>query len=308
MKIEQLKSRFTSKFEEALPLVNEALKQLFGSEFVVKMEISEETDAKSFISGGQYPRVHIQLATSGIGEYKHIISLPIELARNLYAWMIGAEPEESFGDEQMEGLQEGANQIFGQLQAGFEGENIQINTEDVKISLIESEKNAVSAFQPQEGLCVIYPVGVKEESFEVQHYLWYTASENDLSGVEDKKKVSIAENEVGKEEQVDVHPVEIQSFSDNNGKGNDNPQNMNLLMDVELESIAELGRKKMQIKDILKLGKGSIIELDKAAGENLEIFISGRKFAEGEVVVTDDHFGIRITQLIGPKERIKSLK
>jgi len=308
MKIEQLKSRFTSKFEELLPLVNEPLNQLFGSEFAVKMEISEETDAKSFISGGQYPRVHIQLVTSGIGEYKHIISLPVDLAGNLYAWMIGAEPEESFGDEQMEGLQEGANQIFGQLQVSLEGENIQFNTEDVKISLIESEKNAVSVLQSQEGLCVIYPVTVKEESFQVQHYLWYTAAENELSAEEQTETVSTVENESGKGEQVDVHPAEFQSFSDNNGKDNNNPQNMNLLMDVELESIAELGRKKMRVKDILKLGKGSVIELDKAAGENLEIFISGRKFAEGEVVVADDHFGIRITQLIGPRERMKSLK
>ncbi|MCK4689221.1 MAG: hypothetical protein KAT41_02875, partial [Candidatus Marinimicrobia bacterium] len=89
MKIEQLKSQFTTKFEELLPSVNEALKQLFGREFIVKMEISEEIDTMSLISGGQYPRVHIQFSTTGNGEYKHIISLPIELARNLYAWMIG---------------------------------------------------------------------------------------------------------------------------------------------------------------------------------------------------------------------------
>lgn len=309
MKIEQLKSQFTTKFEELLPPVNEALKQLFGRKFIVKMEISEETDAISLISGDQYPRVHIQFLTTGNGEYKHIISLPIELARNLYAWMIGAEPEESFSEEQMEGLQEGANQIFGQLQASLDSESTHFNVEEMKIALIESEKDAVSTFQSQEGLCVIYPVTVKKESFQVQHYLWYTASENELSDEGNQEIVSTVENEDREDDLVDVHPAEIQSFTDDhNVKGNGGPRNMSLLMDVELESIAELGRKRMQIRDILKLGKGSIIELDKAAGENLEIFISGRKFAEGEVVVIDDHFGIRITQLIGPKERIKSLQ
>jgi flagellar motor switch protein FliN/FliY len=80
-----------------------------------------------------------------------------------------------------------------------------------------------------------------------------------------------------------------------------------MLMDVEMEIYVELGKKTMLVKDILKLGKGSVVELEKAAGEPLGIFVNGRKLAEGEVVVVDDHFGIRITQLAGTKERIKSL-
>ncbi len=309
MKIEQLKSQFKTKFEELLPIVSESLEQLFGRKFIVKMEISEDTDAKSHISGVQYPCVYVQYLTLGAGEYKHIIALPVELARNLYAWMIGAEPEESFGDEQIDGLQEGGNQIFGQLQANLQGGNISFNVKDLKVALVESEKDAISAFQPEEGLCVTYPVTVEKESFQVRHYLWVTAAQEGLSDNEITEIVSNVGKENLKDEKVDIHSAEFQSLSDShNGNGNDSPRNLNMLMDVELESIAELGRKKMRIKDILKLGKGSVIELDKAAGENLDIFISGRKFGEGEVVVIDDHFGIRITQLLGPKERIKSLK
>jgi len=80
-----------------------------------------------------------------------------------------------------------------------------------------------------------------------------------------------------------------------------------MLLDVDLEVLVELGRKTMLIKDVLKLGKGSVVELDKAAGEPLGIFVNGKKLAEGEVVVVDDHFGIRISQLAGAAERIKSL-
>ena len=80
-----------------------------------------------------------------------------------------------------------------------------------------------------------------------------------------------------------------------------------MLLDVELEVLVELGRKSMKIRDVLKLGKGSLIELNKTAGEPLTIYVNNRKLAEGEVVVIDDNFGIRITKLASPKERIKSL-
>ena len=78
-------------------------------------------------------------------------------------------------------------------------------------------------------------------------------------------------------------------------------------MDVELEVQVELGRKKIKIQDVMSLGKGSVLELDKNAGEPLELYINDTKLAEGEVVVVEDHFGIKITQLISPNERMKSL-
>jgi flagellar motor switch protein FliN/FliY len=91
------------------------------------------------------------------------------------------------------------------------------------------------------------------------------------------------------------------------GETGGSPRNVNMLLDVELEITVELGKKNMLISEILKIGKGSIIELQKSAGEPLDILVNGRKLAEGEVVVVDDHFGIRITQLASPRDRLKSL-
>jgi len=82
---------------------------------------------------------------------------------------------------------------------------------------------------------------------------------------------------------------------------------VDMLMDVDLEVSVELDRKTVLVSELLKLGKGSIVELEKSAGEPLDIYVNGRKFAEGEVVVIDDRFGIRITQLLSPKDRVKSL-
>lgn len=84
-------------------------------------------------------------------------------------------------------------------------------------------------------------------------------------------------------------------------------QNLDLLLDIPLEISAELGRAKMIINDLLQLGQGSVIELNKLAGEPLEIMVNQKLIARGEVVVVNEKFGIRLTDVISPLERIKQL-
>lgn len=79
------------------------------------------------------------------------------------------------------------------------------------------------------------------------------------------------------------------------------------LMDVDLNLSVELGRKEMQIKEILNLGPGKIIELDKLAGEPVDLLVNGKLLAKGEVVVVDENFGVRITELVDPVDRVKML-
>jgi flagellar motor switch protein FliN/FliY len=82
--------------------------------------------------------------------------------------------------------------------------------------------------------------------------------------------------------------------------------NLNLLMDVQMSVTVELGRTKMYIKDILGLGEGSIIELDKLAGEPVDLLVNGKLIAKGEVVVIDENFGVRVTDIVSPTDRLKS--
>lgn len=86
------------------------------------------------------------------------------------------------------------------------------------------------------------------------------------------------------------------------------PANIDLLMDITLPISVELGRAKMSIKDILYLNSGSIIELNKFAGEPLDILVNRKPIAKGEVVVLDENFGIRITETIEHGEKIKTLE
>lgn len=83
--------------------------------------------------------------------------------------------------------------------------------------------------------------------------------------------------------------------------------NIELLLDIPLEITAELGRTRMLIHDLLQLGQGSVIELNKLAGEPLEILVNQKLIARGEVVVVNEKFGIRLTDIISPVERIKQL-
>jgi flagellar motor switch protein FliN/FliY len=84
--------------------------------------------------------------------------------------------------------------------------------------------------------------------------------------------------------------------------------NLEFVLDIPLEVAVELGRTKMLIQDLLKLGQGSVIELPKLAGESLEVLANQRLIARGEVVVVNEKYGLRLTEVISPTERIERLK
>jgi flagellar motor switch protein FliN/FliY len=85
-------------------------------------------------------------------------------------------------------------------------------------------------------------------------------------------------------------------------------RNIEILLDVPMQVTVELGRTTMMIRDVLELGTGSIIELDKLAGEPVDLLVNSKLIARGEVVVIDESFGVRVTDIISPMERIKNLQ
>jgi flagellar motor switch protein FliN/FliY len=89
---------------------------------------------------------------------------------------------------------------------------------------------------------------------------------------------------------------------------NDLAPRLDRLLDVPLNMDVELGRTRMTIQDLLSLGPGSVIELDKVAGAPLDILVNDRLLARGEAVVINDKFGVRITDIVSPQERIQRLR
>lgn len=84
--------------------------------------------------------------------------------------------------------------------------------------------------------------------------------------------------------------------------------NLDVILDVPVTIAMEIGRTKISIRNLLQLNQGSVVELDRLAGEPLDVYVNGCLIAHGEVVVVNDKFGIRLTDVISPTERIKKLK
>jgi flagellar motor switch protein FliN/FliY len=87
----------------------------------------------------------------------------------------------------------------------------------------------------------------------------------------------------------------------------DETKNLDLILDIPLTVTVELGRSKMLINDLLQLGQGAVIELTKLVGEPLEVLVNDKLVARGEVVVVNDKFGVRLTDIVSPMERVQSL-
>ncbi|MCL2093191.1 MAG: flagellar motor switch protein FliN [Treponema sp.] len=106
------------------------------------------------------------------------------------------------------------------------------------------------------------------------------------------------------------NPTNVQSVQFPNLMPHTTPQeagNINLIMDVYMEMTVELGRTRKLIKEILGMGEGTIIELDKLAGEPVDILVNHKLIAKGEVVVIDENFGVRVTEIVSPMERMNDL-
>jgi flagellar motor switch protein FliN/FliY len=122
----------------------------------------------------------------------------------------------------------------------------------------------------------------------------------------------------GNTEQQDFRNADLKENDDASSAGGsqtlgkdsaaDSSVNMEFLLDISLDLTVELGRTKMLINDMLKLGQGSVIELSKLAGESLDILANQKPIARGEVVVVNDKYGVRLTEVISPMERIERLK
>lgn len=106
---------------------------------------------------------------------------------------------------------------------------------------------------------------------------------------------------------VSIQPASFSDFGDYEVNQRDT-KNLDMLLDIPLQVTVELGRTKKTIKDILEMSQGSIVELDKLAGEPVDIFVNHKMIAKGEVVVIDENFGVRVTEILSQRDRLEKLK
>lgn len=128
-------------------------------------------------------------------------------------------------------------------------------------------------------------------------------NDNSINNDQDNNDSLSPDNNNGK---IMAGIADFEEFEESRVKGVANDK-LNFLKDLQLNVYIELGRTQMQIKEILELERGYVIELDKLASEPVDIYVNNKKIAEGEVVVIDKHFGIRITNLNEASDRLKGL-
>jgi len=282
---QDIKDQFSQLHEE----IEDSLNQLFNKEVTIKHDAKADVSLSSlFESNPQQVCVYFETNTQR-SNYRHLFFLSPEAVLNLYAWMIMGEPTDSVTEDHLEGLKEAADQVLGRVKMALADDPPQID--DLTVTQANSTADLEPYIEGKEGVTTSFTANFANEIFQIIYY---------------SIPVKIRESKKANQE-VDIQPAEFETITQA-GKKNESSRNIDLLLDVELEVTVELGRKSVQISEVLKLGKGSILELEKSAGENLDILVNGRKLAEGEVVVIDEHFGIRITQLLSPKERVNLLK
>jgi len=109
--------------------------------------------------------------------------------------------------------------------------------------------------------------------------------------------------------QANAQAAQFDNLTDEGGAADAGKDvNLEVILDVPVTLSMEVGRTRIPIRNLLQLNQGSVVELDRAAGEPLDVFVNGTLVAHGEVVVVNEKFGIRLTDVISPAERIRKLK
>lgn len=136
-------------------------------------------------------------------------------------------------------------------------------------------------------------------------------TDNQEAGAVDDWAEAMAEQavaEVARDESEEASAAEFDSLEDTSGGPAGEEANLDVILDIPVTISMEIGRTHISIRNLLQLNQGSVVELDRLAGEPMDVLVNGTLVAHGEVVVVNEKFGIRLTDVISPAERVKKLK
>lgn len=299
--------RVEENVDDVLPVISSALSQILNREFEVIVNYEATRETRPLLDAEQYPQVAVTFNSGqNLKVLSNLLLVPQDFVLKFYAWMLMDEPTEAVSDEHFDGLKEGMEQVLGQIKMAATDDNGTFAIENLSVSMANEVSDLQTYILGNEGARCTYSLKADGERFNLNHYFWPENADQfrkpgEIAKSKKKGSVNSASNS------IDIHNAEFGDLSISSADAGGSIQNVDMLLDVELEIRVEIDRKRILVSDLLKLGKGSIVEMEKSAGEALDVFVNGRKFAEGEVVVVDDRFGIRITQLLSPKDRVKSL-
>lgn len=288
--LQLLMEEYVSSFEKTINTITNA-----DTTFSVsKVDQLEEEELISILSG-DVVRANVPIAQGLEGSFTFV--WPTDLVAKMADLMLAGDGTAQFNSEEhIDAIQEIAAQILGPIAT-----HLSDNLED-KVEFSTPEAGLAESSQVATDLSSLVTTVITGTLGE-EKYQWTFSISTDQA-------IKLAEISIEEEtSEPDVMPenVEFESFPDTKSSAKESAENMDMLMDLSLQVSIELGRTRLYIKNILELGQGSVIELNKLSGDPVDIYVNDKKFAEGEVVVVDENFGVRITDLVSPSERVEKL-
>lgn len=237
------------------------------------------------------PEVLIQFAFAGQRDSAQVILLPLETASALYAAFIPDGSE--FGEDTVDALRAPLEAIVQGLCIGLgNAHNEVVVATDVSIRIGRFARPAT--MQPTDSLVRVQVALGIDSTIGSLNWLLDASTAHFVTGLDQPSETPGAPF------------TQLPPFGGSRPEPEE-PHGLGLLMDIPLDISVELGRTKLVVKDVVDLGVGSIVEIDKAAGEPIDVLVNGRLVARGEVVVIEDNFGVRITEILSPRDRVVSL-
>lgn len=283
--------------ETAQDALKSFLKTLLGREITLQAE-APEPHAPADLPTADYA-VTAHSAEHGVAVLLEEAWVPL-----LSEAMLGT-PMQPTDDEAGDLMNELVGQGYGAVRNALASEDLQLPNLTLDVTFEEPDWTPPESLQmvrftaegdaePIGGL-VVFPAGALPQETE----------ETVDSGAESSSPEASPSDDAP-EDPVDVSPASFSELGQENVGGDGTPENFDLLAGVELEVTVELGRRRLPLADVLQLTNGSVIELEKLVGEPLEIYANGRFIAEGEAVVIDEQFGVRITSIASKRQRNKA--
>jgi len=296
-------------FNDAMQVAGSQAGAMVGKNVQIANAQVEEISASQM--GNELPKGGV-IAQISMGASPTAFAFPKDLAKRIAATMMGmSEDAGELNDAHLSTLSELSQSIISSIANALGGKfNDTLTPSMPEMKIIQGPGDA----PPISGSVakITYNISIEGmPSARLTHYVDGSAAQRWAKGNRTKSGGDTLDFDFGGSAPagggmgggVNVNPVNFPSLQQGSGSSS-LPPNLELLLDVQMALTVELGRTKKYVKEILSLGEGSIIELDKLAGEPVDLLVNGKLIARGEVVVIDENFGVRVTDIVGPAERV----
>ncbi len=312
------KDSLTELFNSTMQSVVPSLAGYLGRDIVISNAVIEIKSSDSIRSDFKKKYVQLPIDYSGGFNGKNLIIFNFGDAEVISSLMMGddsgARPAE-LTEAHQSTIQEFVNQMLSSVATGFSNKfGRSINTSQPVLSIIQ--KSSELQLPPGRDLVKItYNINIENLINSKFYHIMDLQLATDLAKIKGGSSGSGQQQAMQSHsydavessgQQVGINPVKFPPLGESVPYGAGS--NISLLMDVPMTLTVELGRTRQLVRDILGLGEGSIIELDKLAGEPVDLLVNGKLIAKGEVVVIDENFGVRVTDIVSPAERVNKVQ